>query len=126
MTQLATWRAEVVGSLLRPPDLVGARKRLESGDMTQAEFKAVEDAAVRSAIDLQAEAGIDVVTDGELRRYAFYGNLIDAFEGFDREGGWGIPFREESGDQLILKSTIVVNRLRWKRRLCSEEWTFLR
>src|SRR5216683_462797 len=126
MTQLPTWRAEVVGSLLRPPDLVGARKRLESGDMTQAEFKAVEDAAVRSAIDLQAEAGIDVVTDGELRRYAFYGNLIDAFEGFDREGGWAIPFRDESGEQLILKRPVVVNRLRWKRSMCSEEWTFLR
>src|SRR5216683_2069762 len=126
MTQLPTWRAEVVGSLLRPPDLVGARKRLESGDMTQAEFKAVEDAAVRSAIDLQADAGIDVVTDGELRRYAFYGNLIDAFEGFDREGGWAIPFRDESGEQLILKRPVVVNRLRWKRSMCSEEWTFLR
>ncbi len=60
--------------------------------MTQAEFKAVEDAAVRSAIELQQGAGIDVVTDGELRRYAFYGNLIDAFEGFDREGGWAIPW----------------------------------
>ena len=126
MTQLPTWRAEVVGSLLRPPDLVGARKRRDSGELTQAEFKAVEDAAVRSAIELQADAGIDVVTDGELRRYAFYGNLIDAFEGFDREGGWAIPFRDESGEQLILKRPVVVNRLRWKRSMCSEEWTFLR
>ena len=81
MSQLPIWRAEVVGSVLRPPDLVAARKRLESGEMTQAQFKAVEDAAVRSAIELQADAGIDVLTDGELRRYAFYGNLIDAFEG---------------------------------------------
>ena len=121
-----TWRAEVVGSLLRPPDLVAARKRLESGEVTQAEFKAVEDAAVRTAIALQEGAGIDVVTDGELRRYAFYGHLIDAFEGFDREGGWAIPFRDERGEQLILKRPVVVNRLRWKRSMCSEEWTFLR
>ena len=85
--QLRTWRAEVVGSLLRPPDLVAARKRMESGEIAHAEFKAIEDAAVRAAIELQAMAGIDVVTDGELRRYAFYGHLIDAFEGFDREGG---------------------------------------
>ena len=121
-----TWRAEVVGSLLRPPDLVAARKRLESGQMTQAELKAVEDAAVRAAIELQQQAGIDVVTDGELRRYAFYGHLIDAFDGFDREGGWAIPFRDEKGDQLILKRPVVVNRLRWKRSMCAEEWTFLR
>jgi 5-methyltetrahydropteroyltriglutamate--homocysteine methyltransferase len=124
--QLRPWRAEVVGSLLRPPDLVQARKRLESGEMTQAEFKAVEDAAVQAAIELQEKAGIDVVTDGEMRRYAFYGHLIDSFEGFDREGGWAIPFRDESGEQLILKRPVVVNRLRWKRSMCSEEWTFLR
>ncbi len=124
--QLMPWRAEVVGSLLRPPDLVTARRRLESGEMTQAEFKAVEDAAVQSSIELQEKAGIDVVTDGEMRRYAFYGHLIDSFEGFDREGGWAIPFRDESGEQLILKRPVVVNRLRWKRSMCGEEWTFLR
>jgi methionine synthase II (cobalamin-independent) len=121
-----TWRAEVVGSLLRPPDLIAARKRLESGQLAQAELKAVEDTAVRAAIELQRQAGIDVVTDGELRRYAFYGHLIDAFDGFDREGGWAIPFRDETGEQLILKRPVVVNRLRWKRTMCGEEWTFLR
>jgi len=94
--------------------------------MTQAEFKAVEDAAVRDAIKLQEDAGIDVVTDGEQRRFAFYGHLIDAFEGFDREGGWAIPFRDEKGEQLVLKRPVVVDRLRWKRSMCSEEWTFLR
>jgi methionine synthase II (cobalamin-independent) len=124
--ELKPWRAEVVGSLLRPADLVNARKRLDSGEMTSAEFKAVEDAAVRSAIELQAGAGIDVVTDGELRRYAFYGHLIDSFEGFDREGGWAIPFRDERGEELILKRPVVVNPLRWKRSMCGEEWTFLR
>ena len=119
-------RAEVVGSLLRPADLVAARKQLDSGDLAPAGFKAVEDAAVRAAIELQQDAGIDVVTDGELRRYAFYGHLIDSFEGFDREGGWAIPFRDERGEQLILKRPVVVNRMRWKRSMCSEEWTFLR
>ncbi len=123
---MRTWRAEVVGSLLRPAELVAARKRRESGDITQAEFKAVEDASVRAAIQLQEDAGIDVVTDGEYRRYAFYGHLIEAFEGFDREGGWAIPFRDERGEELILKRPVVVNPLRWKRSMCSEEWTFLR
>src|SRR4029077_20688405 len=98
----------------------------EWGERRQPESKAVGDAAVRSAIKLQEGAGIDVVTDGELRRYAFYGHLIDAFEGFDREGGWSVRFRDERGEQLILKRPVVVNRLRWKRSMCSEEWTFLR
>jgi methionine synthase II (cobalamin-independent) len=126
MRAAGTWRAEVVGSLLRPPDLVAARKRLDSGELSPAGFKTIEDDFVREAIGLQEAAGIDVVTDGELRRYAFYGHLIDAFEGFDREGGWAIPFRDERGEQLILKRPVVVNRLRWKRSMCSEEWTFLR
>ena len=121
-----TWRAEVVGSLLRPGNLVAARKSLDSGDITSAEFKSIEDAAVRVAIELQEKAGIDVVTDGEQRRFAFYGHLIDAFEGFDREGGWAIPFRDEQGEKLILKRPVVVDRLRWKRSMCGEEWTFLR
>src|SRR5260370_41792625 len=99
MTQLGPWRAEVVGSLLRPPDLVGARQRLESGEMTQAEFKAVEDAAVRAAVELQGDAGIGVVTHCELRPYAFYGNLIHAFEGFHPGGGPADSFREQSGGQ---------------------------
>jgi 5-methyltetrahydropteroyltriglutamate--homocysteine methyltransferase len=120
------WRAEVVGSLLRPADLVAARKKVDSGELAPADFKSVEDAAVRAAIELQQDAGIDVVTDGELRRFAFYGHLIDSFEGFDREGGWAIPFRDERGEQLILKRPVVVDRLRWKRSMCSEEWTFLR
>ncbi|HXB03428.1 MAG TPA: methionine synthase, partial [Candidatus Angelobacter sp.] len=126
MSAVRPWRAEVVGSLLRPPELVDARERLQSGDVTHAEFKAVEDSSVRAAIEVQEAAGIDVVTDGELRRYAFYGHLIDSFEGFDREGGWAIPFRDESGEQLILKRPVVMNQLRWKRSMCGEEWTFLR
>ena len=84
--------------------------------MTQAELKQIEDAAVRAAIELQQQAGIDVVTDGELRRYAFYGHLIDAFDVFDREGGWAIPFRDEKGEELILKRPVVVNRLRAQHR----------
>src|SRR3984893_11963602 len=121
-----TWRAEVVASLLRPPDLVAARKKRQANELAPAQFKAIEDAAVRDAIELQEGARIDVVTDGELRCYAFYGHLIDAYEGFDREGGWAIPFRDERGEQLVLQRPVVVNRLRWKRSMCSEEWTFLR
>ncbi len=92
-----TYHSEVVGSLLRPAYLVEARKQFEAGQLSAADFKAVEDRAVQEAIALQEAAGIDVITDGELRRYAFYGHLIDALEGFDKYGGWAIPFRDETG-----------------------------
>jgi methionine synthase II (cobalamin-independent) len=119
-------RAEVVGSLLRPPDLVEARSRHERGDLSDHEFKVIEDRAVMDAIRLQEAAGIGVITDGEQRRYAFYGHLIDSFDGFDKEGGWAIPFRDERGEELVLKRPVVVEKLRWRRSMCSEEWSFLR
>jgi 5-methyltetrahydropteroyltriglutamate--homocysteine methyltransferase len=120
------YRSEVVGSLLRPAYLVEARKRVEAGDLSPAEFKATEDQAAREAIALQEAAGIDVITDGELRRYAFYGHLIESLEGFDKFGGWAIPFRDESGEELVLQRPVVVERLRWKRSMCAEEWVYLR
>jgi 5-methyltetrahydropteroyltriglutamate--homocysteine methyltransferase len=121
-----TYRSEVVGSLLRPTYLVEAREKLVAGQLTAAGFKAIEDQAVNESIALQENAGIDVITDGEVRRYAFYGHLIDALEGFDKYGGWAIPFRDESGEQLVLKRPVVVEKLRWRRSMCAEEWVYLR
>src|SRR6266849_2454718 len=121
-----TYRSEVVGSLLRPTYLVEAREKIAAGQLTAAEFKAIEDQAVNESIALQENAGIDVITDGEVRRYAFYGHLIEALEGFDKYGGWAIPFRDETGDELVLKRPVVVERLKWRRSMCSEEWVYLR
>jgi 5-methyltetrahydropteroyltriglutamate--homocysteine methyltransferase len=119
-------RAEVVGSLLRPAELVEARSRQDGRELSSHDFKLVEDRAVTEAVKLQEQAGIDVITDGEQRRYAFYGHLIDSFDGFDKDGGWAIPFRDETGDELVLKRPVVVERLKWRRSMCTEEWSYLR
>ncbi|MBO0782679.1 MAG: cobalamin-independent methionine synthase II family protein [Ktedonobacteraceae bacterium] len=121
-----TYHSEVVGSLLRPAYLASARQQHEAGQISAAEFKAIEDRAVDEAIALQKDAGIDVITDGEMRRYAFFGHLVDALDGFDKYGGWAIPFTDESGEQLIFKRPVVVERLRWRRSMCAEEWVYLR
>jgi 5-methyltetrahydropteroyltriglutamate--homocysteine methyltransferase len=126
LVPVAEIRCEVVGSLLRPAELVDARQRHERGELGSAEFKRIEDQAVEQAIRLQEGAGIDVITDGEQRRFAFYGHLIESFEGFDKEGGWAIPFRDESGEELVLRRPVVVEKLRWRRSMCAEEWTFVR
>lgn len=120
------YHSEVVGSLLRPTYLVEARKQLETDQINAAAFKTIEDRAVNEAIALQEAANIDVITDGELRRYSFYGHLIEALEGFDKYGGWAIPFRDETGEELVLKRPVVVEKLRWKRSMCAEEWVYLR
>ncbi|HEY6182027.1 MAG TPA: cobalamin-independent methionine synthase II family protein [Terriglobales bacterium] len=117
---------DVVGSLLRPSYLKNARDQFAAGKLTDAEFKQIEDRAVDDCINLQVDAGMEVITDGEVRRYAFYGHLIDAVEGFDKYGGWAIPFRDEKGEQLVLPRPVVVSKLRRKRPLCAEEFTYVR
>src|SRR5438132_10671695 len=121
-----TYRSEVVGSLLRPTYLAAARQQHEAGQINAAEFKAIEDRAVNEAIALQENAGIDVITDGEMRRYAFYGHLIDSLDGFDKFGGWGIEFRDERGEKTRLRRPVVVEKLAWRRHMCAEEWSYLR
>ncbi len=120
------YRSDVVGSLLRPSYLKEARERYEKGRITPSEFKSLEDRAVDEAVELQKRAGLEMLTDGEMRRYAFYGHLIDAVEGFDKFGGWAIPFRNEKGEEVVQPRPVVVSKLRRKRPLCAEEFTYLR
>lgn len=60
--------ADVVGSLLRPAKLLAAQKKLATGELEPADFKSVEDWAVDQAVALQEETGLEIVTDGEMRR----------------------------------------------------------
>ena len=68
-------RSDVVGSLLRPLRLLEARERFAGGGLSTAELKVVEDDAVDDALRLQEEAGVEVVTDGEMRRLSFQSRL---------------------------------------------------
>jgi len=120
------YRSDVVGSLLRPAYLKDARERHEAGKISHPEFKTLEDRAVDEAIELQERAGLEVLTDGEVHRYAFYGHLVEAVEGFDKFGGWAIPFRNEQGEESVVRRPVVVSKLRRKRPLCAEEFTYLR
>ncbi|MEO8482965.1 MAG: cobalamin-independent methionine synthase II family protein [Acidobacteriota bacterium] len=118
--------SDVVGSLLRPASLLEARTRLAQQTITPAAFKSIEDRAVDEAVALQQHAGLDVLTDGEFRRYAFFGHLVDALEGFNKHSGWSITFRDEAGHEAPLQRPVVVGKLKWKRQMSVEEFTYLR
>ncbi|NOT62548.1 MAG: cobalamin-independent methionine synthase II family protein [Acidobacteria bacterium] len=120
------YRSDVVGSLLRPAYLKDARTKHDAGEMSDTLFKEIEDRAVSEAVELQERADIEVVTDGEMRRYAFYGHLVEAVEGYDKYGGWAIPFRDDAGEELVLQRPVVVSKLQRKRHMCAEEFTWLR
>jgi 5-methyltetrahydropteroyltriglutamate--homocysteine methyltransferase len=120
------YRSDVIGSLLRPAYLKEARQKRAAGELSHTEFKKIEDRAANEALDLHLECGLDVLTDGEMRRYAFFGHLIDAVEGYDKFGGWAIPFHDDQGNELIFQRPVVVSRLVRRRPLCEEEFTFVR
>lgn len=124
-------RTDVVGSLLRPPELLEARERRDRGDLDHPEFKRIEDAAVDGAIRLQEGAGLDVVTDGEMRRLSFQSQLVEAVDGFgewDLDAFlWGEWHSDELGDMNIERPPLaVVSTLRRRRFLSAEEFTYAR
>jgi len=96
-------------------------RRLSGSTLTE-----IHDVVIKAAVKDQELAGIDVITDGEMRRYAFYGHLIDSLDGFDKFGGWGIEFRDEKGEKTRLRRPVVVEKLAWRRHMCAEEWSYLR
>ena len=127
------YRADVVGSLLRPPELLEARQRYAAGELSAAGFKRVEDAAVDRAIGLQERAGLPVVTDGEMRRESFQSQMVEAVEGFGKPSIdaylWGDWHGEgEVGDRSLERPATlgVVGRLRRKRHLSVEEFVYAR
>src|SRR3974377_2398238 len=113
---MAIYRSDVVVALWRRGYLAGARRDAESGRLDPTGFKRIEDRAVNEAIQMQEEAGLDVITDGELRRYAFFGHLIEALDGFDKFGGWAIPFRDETGEEIVLNGPGLFEKIIWCMR----------
>jgi 5-methyltetrahydropteroyltriglutamate--homocysteine methyltransferase len=130
---MITAHTDVVGSLLRPLALRNARDDRGAGRLTHAQFKAIEDRAVAEAIALQEAAGLDVVTDGEMRRLSFQSQMTEAVEGF---GPWDIDaflWGHWHGDGAVGErrrerpaNLGVVGRLARKRHLCAEEFLYLR
>jgi 5-methyltetrahydropteroyltriglutamate--homocysteine methyltransferase len=125
-------RVEHVGSLLRPQFLRDARESYARGELAPAEFKAAEDRAVREVVAMQEELGLPVVNDGEMRRESFQSELTAASDGFAgvevNAWLWGEWHSSDVGDLTINRppELAVVARLRKRRNLAAEEFTFLR
>ncbi|KAL6309890.1 hypothetical protein BKA93DRAFT_756614 [Sparassis latifolia] len=77
------FRAEHIGSLLRPAKLVAKRFEFETGACSAEELKAVEDESIPAIVKLQREAGMKTITDGEMRRAAFYQGMFEKLGGME-------------------------------------------
>jgi len=121
-------RADVLGSLLRPSWLAEARQKWEAGDMPAAEFKKIEDRAVDEAIKLQEDAGLDVVTDGEMRRFTFFDQFTAALDGVAHTEGEAVPFHSQPDkvDIDFHSPVCVTGKVKRKRMLTLEEFAYAR
>jgi 5-methyltetrahydropteroyltriglutamate--homocysteine methyltransferase len=126
-----TPRSDVVGSLLRPPELLAAREAHERGELGDEGLRRAENAAVDAALRLQEDAGLEVVTDGEMRRLSFQAQLPAAVEGYAEWGLdaflWGDWHSEEVGDRSLERPPIaVVGKLRRVAFPTAEEFAYAR
>ncbi len=76
-----TFRADNIGSLLRPPELVAARAALREGRIDSEHLRAIEDRSILAALEMQRAAGVDVFTDGEYRRGNFMADFTNTLDG---------------------------------------------
>jgi 5-methyltetrahydropteroyltriglutamate--homocysteine methyltransferase len=101
MSERTIYRADVIGSMLRPPWLVEARAAMRSGSLEPEEYRRVEDRAVEEALRIQEKAGVDVATDGEMRRDIFFDAFVTGMDGFSHEEAWRVQFHREHEDRAF-------------------------
>jgi 5-methyltetrahydropteroyltriglutamate--homocysteine methyltransferase len=142
MKELVNIRNDVVGSLLRPPDLKRARAESDEGKLSLEELRQTEDREIRRAVHFQEELGLVVVTDGEYRRLNFQDSFGESVSGYDAgkasikfyeqrvEGSkplqrWEIPHTGEEKGTAVSQRRPVTERLRLARNIPLEEYLFV-
>jgi 5-methyltetrahydropteroyltriglutamate--homocysteine methyltransferase len=129
MRDTPPFRADHVGSLLRPPELAGARAEFKAGRLDGAGLRAVEDEAIEGVIALQHEAGLQSVTDGEFRRTSWHMDFIYALDGVEQVQGESlhVQFRDAEGEYDYAPPAMRVSgRVGLPGTIFADAFTFLR
>ena len=92
------YRADHVGSFLRPVELLDARERAQKGDITRSRLREVEDAAIRDIVRFQEDLGLEGITDGEFRRTYFHIDFLEQLSGVETKGGISMSFHSAAGN----------------------------
>ena len=92
------YRADHVGSFLRPVELLDARERAQKGDITHSQLREVEDAAIRDIVHFQEDLGLEGITDGEFRRTYFHIDFLEQLSGVQTKGGISMSFHSAAGN----------------------------
>jgi 5-methyltetrahydropteroyltriglutamate--homocysteine methyltransferase len=122
------FRADHVGSLLRPPELLRARERHSAGEITAEELRAVEDIAIRDAVRMQEGLGLQAATDGEFRRALWHMDFILQLGGVTTtEGRFSVRFRNEEREiEWTPNALYVAEKMHLKRTIFADHFTALR
>jgi 5-methyltetrahydropteroyltriglutamate--homocysteine methyltransferase len=104
------FRADHVGSLLRPPGLLRAREEFAAGQITANELRGVEDDAIRVAVRMQEDVGLQSATDGEFRRASWHMDFIYQLDGIDQADELvRVEFHNEQGDLEFTSAALSVH-----------------
>jgi len=119
------FRADHVGSLLRPPVLRQSFRRHAAGEIGDEEFARVQDACIREVVRLQEDTGLKVVTDGEFRRGSYWGRFVERTDGFEIRKAQ-FKFRDDQGHEAEFTAPYAKAKIRRIRPLTLDEFAFLR
>ena len=118
------FRAEHVGSLLRPAELRRAFRARARGEISSEQFAAVLDRAVTEVVELQERVGLEVVTDGEFRRGSYWGHFVERVEGLGVRDAL-FSFRDEGGALRAFTAPHVEGALRRPGGISTDEYAFV-
>ena len=119
------YRAEQVGSLLRPPELLDMRAAVSEGRATAEQLRAFEDRAIAEALRKQREIGLDILSDGEMRRGSWLTDMADAVDGFVPDSV-ALEWKGPGGGVEVSTARAAGGKLRKMRKLTAHETPFLK
>jgi 5-methyltetrahydropteroyltriglutamate--homocysteine methyltransferase len=119
------FRADHVGSLLRPPALRQAFRQHGAGEIDDAAYRAVQERCIREAVAMQEAVGLAVVTDGEFRRGSYWGRFVERIQGFEIRPA-SFKFRDDAGHEVAFTAPYAVGPIRRAQPLALDEFAFLR
>jgi 5-methyltetrahydropteroyltriglutamate--homocysteine methyltransferase len=120
----APFRADIVGSFLRPDAIKKARLQFAAGEITSAQLRSIEDEAIRDSVEQQCACGLHVVTDGEFRRAWWHFDFFDGLQGVERyESEQGIQF---NGVQTKTHGIRVVGKVAFGDHPMLEDFRYLK
>ena len=121
------FRADHVGSFLRPQPLLDARARYSTGEITRSDLREVEDAAIRDIVRFQEDLGLSGITDGEFRRTYFHIDFLEQLDGVETKGGIAIRFHSGRGDVDFAPPVMQVTApVRHVRPIQLDDFSFLK